>query len=318
MKKFKRIMSGLKIRNDDLVLGIGSGDNPFARADVLVDKFPMVVGRHRTSLMAARVDERPFIIGDAQALPFVDDAFDAIISRHILEHLPRPEEFIADIKRTGKRGYITTPSPFTELIHGGFVDEEKAFAPEVIEALHHGKGIEGHKWLVLGLDNHIYLTAKSQALYGVYLMFGSFIKKNTEYVRDTFFDAHPRWRETEIFWDRDKLQMSVVEDITPEAKEDDPIDLAEIVKSCRALAEGREQRTSWKGKLWRKVSSGREFELAKLLACPQCKQPLRIGEYVMTCQKCGEYPVVNDIPLLLKEFLNKAGEIHADKLYHHN
>ena len=318
MNKKKRIMSGLNIKNDDLVLGIGSGHNPFTRSDILVDKFPMVTGRHRTSLMTARVDERPFIIGDAQALPFADGAFDAIVSRHILEHLPRPEEFVAEITRVGKRGYISTPSPFTELIHGGYIDKAKQFTPEVIEALHHGKGVEGHKWIVLALDNHIYLTAKSPELYSAYLMFGAFVKKNTEYTRDAFFANHPRWRETEMFWESDKLQLSLLEDIAPEERLDEPVDLDEIVESCRALTAGREERSSWKRRLWRKMHSGREINLEELLACPLCKQSLVMGEHLITCRDCGEYPVVNGVPLLLKEFLNKAGEINADKLHHHH
>lgn len=103
------------IRPTDLVLDVGSGGNPDPRADVLCDRFlDDGTERHGQPL----VIDRTFVCGDAHRLPFADKAFDYVILSHVLEHVEDPARVLAEISRVGRRGYIETPSPEFEQVHG--------------------------------------------------------------------------------------------------------------------------------------------------------------------------------------------------------
>lgn len=104
----------MKIKPDDLVLEVGSGDKPYPRSDVLLDKLPEDSSEREAgrSLMI----DRPLVIADVEALPFADKSFDYIIASHVLEHAYHPAKFLDEISRVGKRGYIETPLPLRELV----------------------------------------------------------------------------------------------------------------------------------------------------------------------------------------------------------
>lgn len=109
----------------DLVLDIGSGNYPHPRADILVDF--TFDNTHRVSKLVT--DERPFIIANAEALPFKDKVIDFAICSHALEHVDNPKKAIEEISRIGKRGYIETPSQYMQKIcdtplHKWFIKEE--------------------------------------------------------------------------------------------------------------------------------------------------------------------------------------------------
>ena len=108
---------GLPIKRQDLVLDIGSGDNPHVRADVLCDRFVFDSGE-RNSRFDLVIDGRPFIVADACSIPVMDKSFDFVICRHLLEHMTDPEALLREIMRVGKPGYIETPSPLMERLHG--------------------------------------------------------------------------------------------------------------------------------------------------------------------------------------------------------
>jgi|GEM_PF-5494925 SAM-dependent methyltransferase len=110
----KEILDRLNIRPGDKVLEIGSGPMPFERADVLADKYIY----DDTQRCAPIVIDRPFVVCDAQALPFKDKSFDYIFCSQLLEHLDNPEAFFKEIMRVGKRGYIETPNELREKFQG--------------------------------------------------------------------------------------------------------------------------------------------------------------------------------------------------------
>jgi SAM-dependent methyltransferase len=117
----------VKINQDDLVLEVGSGDKPYPRADVLLDK-SLIDSSERESRKSLVID-RPMVVGDAEALPFADRAFDYIIASHVLEHARDPAKFLDELARVGKRGYIETPLPLRERVfdwsfHRWYVDQE--------------------------------------------------------------------------------------------------------------------------------------------------------------------------------------------------
>lgn len=96
------------ISRDDLVLDIGSGDKPFWRADVVVDKYPED-NKQRISGSIILDKRKLFIKADIEDLPFKDKTFDFIFCSHLLEHVGNPTKALAEITRVGKRGYIEVP-----------------------------------------------------------------------------------------------------------------------------------------------------------------------------------------------------------------
>jgi SAM-dependent methyltransferase len=93
----------------DLVLEVGSGGNPHPAAIVLAEKF--IDSSHR--LKGVKID-RHFVLADAAQLPFRDKTFDFSIAFHVLEHVPEPEKFLAEMSRVSKAGYIETPNVLYE------------------------------------------------------------------------------------------------------------------------------------------------------------------------------------------------------------
>lgn len=110
----QQILEGLGIAEDDLVLEVGSGDNPVPRSDVLLDKCleytPDREGRE------INIDRRPLIVCNAHKLPFKDKSFDYIIARQVLEYVDDPDKFLGELMRVGKRGYIEVANGLREVL----------------------------------------------------------------------------------------------------------------------------------------------------------------------------------------------------------
>ena len=98
----------------DFVLDVGSGGFPHSTADILVDKYLEDVLEHRSGNVLKL--DRPFVQADIIELPFKDKAFDYVIANQIIEHIPEPTRALDEIARVGRRGYISVPSEFQEII----------------------------------------------------------------------------------------------------------------------------------------------------------------------------------------------------------
>jgi SAM-dependent methyltransferase len=101
------------VSKNALVLEVGSGGNPYPRANVLLDAYEATRERHWVPL----VSDRPTVLGFVENLPFRDGAFDFVIASHVLEHSPDPERFIAELQRVARAGYIETPDAFMERVN---------------------------------------------------------------------------------------------------------------------------------------------------------------------------------------------------------
>lgn len=100
-----------------LVLEIGSGDNPNPRSNVLVDRFLA----DNTERGGNIIIDRPMVVADGHQLPFRDGVFAYVICSHILEHMDDPPQFVREITRVGKAGYIGSPSEIAErMFHWSF------------------------------------------------------------------------------------------------------------------------------------------------------------------------------------------------------
>jgi SAM-dependent methyltransferase len=93
-----------------LVLEIGSGSNPFFRANVLCDAFWDTPHRYSEKL----VHDRPTVLAFAENLPFKDNSFDFVIACHVLEHSDDPDKFLQELQRVGNAGYIEVPDALLE------------------------------------------------------------------------------------------------------------------------------------------------------------------------------------------------------------
>jgi SAM-dependent methyltransferase len=96
-----------------LVLEVGSGGNPYARANVLLDAYESTQERHWAPLIA----DRPTVLGFVENLPFRDRAFDFVIASHVLEHSSDPARFLGELQRVARAGYLEVPDAFMERIN---------------------------------------------------------------------------------------------------------------------------------------------------------------------------------------------------------
>ncbi len=98
------------VKKNALVLEVGSGGNPYFRANVLCDSYITTQERFFVPL----VHDRPTIIAPAENLPFKDNAFDFVIASHVLEHSDNPAKFLEELQRVAKAGYIEVPDAVME------------------------------------------------------------------------------------------------------------------------------------------------------------------------------------------------------------
>ena len=98
------------VKKSDLVLEVGSGGNPYFRANILCDAYFETQERFFIPL----IYDRPTIIAPAENLPFKDNIFDFVIASHVLEHSADPEKFLSELQRVARAGYIEVPDAFME------------------------------------------------------------------------------------------------------------------------------------------------------------------------------------------------------------
>ena len=103
----------LPVSSEDLVLEVGSGGNPYPRANVLLDAYEETSHRFWAPLIC----DRPTVIGFAENLPFKDNVFDFVICAHVLEHSEEPVKFLEELQRVSKAGYIEVPDAFMERLN---------------------------------------------------------------------------------------------------------------------------------------------------------------------------------------------------------
>src|SRR2546427_13131690 len=75
------------VSRNALVLEVGSGGNPYARSNVLLDAYEATRERHWVPLET----DRPTVLGFVEDLPFKDKAFAFVIASHVLEHSSDPQ-----------------------------------------------------------------------------------------------------------------------------------------------------------------------------------------------------------------------------------
>lgn len=102
------------INKNDLVLDVGSGDKPFWRADVIIDKY-LNDNQQRNSGSVIFDSKKLFVKADVEDLPFKDKVFDFVFCSHLLEHVENPDKAIRELTRVSKRGYIEVPNVILDI-----------------------------------------------------------------------------------------------------------------------------------------------------------------------------------------------------------
>jgi demethylmenaquinone methyltransferase/2-methoxy-6-polyprenyl-1,4-benzoquinol methylase len=86
----------------DLAAGTGTSSLPFARAGAFVVPVDFSIGMLRTG--RSRTAQLPFVGGDALALPFADDTFDAVTISFGLRNVADPDAGLRELLRVTRPG----------------------------------------------------------------------------------------------------------------------------------------------------------------------------------------------------------------------
>lgn len=269
----------MNIKPNDLVLEIGSGDNPKPRSDVLCDKLP----EDDTQRGGSIAIDRPFIAADGHYLPFSDKSFDYIICCHVLEHAEDPDLFISELMRVGKGGYIETPTEIGERLYGWAY----------------------HKWLI-NIDSSgklIFKPKKESSQFGqlfhyLYLEDPAYRKFHNQnhklFLNQYEWSQHIEYQIVEQdntlidLNNQDKVKALLNQQTKPgmisQIKDLVPPQFLRLIKSIAAQKRHRKNLKDIEG----------------IIVCPSCKGALNWHDQFISCQNClKKYPIRDGIPFLL-------------------
>jgi hypothetical protein len=136
---------------DQLVLDVGGGRSPFARADWVLD---LVAYEERRPVEDERFTRATWVQRDAcdrEPWPFEDGRFDFAVCSHTLEDVRDPVWVCSELQRVARAGYAEVPSRLEEQSWG-------VVGPWA--------GWSHHRWLVDVGERSILFVAKPHALHG--------------------------------------------------------------------------------------------------------------------------------------------------------
>jgi SAM-dependent methyltransferase len=102
------------VRPGDVLLDIGSGNNPSPRADLLADFFPDD-SFHRSGEV---VEHKPLLVCSVDRIPLRRRSIDFVLCSHVLEHVADPVRSAAELSRIAKAGYAETPAYGKDILIG--------------------------------------------------------------------------------------------------------------------------------------------------------------------------------------------------------
>lgn len=256
---------------DALVLEVGSGGNPYARSNVLLDAYYETRERHWVPLTV----DRPFVFGFLEKLPFKDKSFDFVIASHVLEHSPAPERALAELQRVARAGYIEVPDAFMER-----VNPYKDHRAEI--TVRDGKLVIRKKraWVV---DSELVELYADRA---------------KPFVAGELIPARPFAFHVRHYW-QDRIEFQIVNPET-DASWTGPVD------DRPRVARGADA-PGWRDAIRRilrqamsQTARNRRIDLSSLLACPDCGTPsLTRTATGYVCPKCAaSFPDRDGMPML--------------------
>lgn len=255
-----------------LVLEVGSGGNPYFRANVLLDAYEHTRERHYVPL----VSDRPTVLGYVENLPFKDKAFDFVIASHVLEHSSDPERFLSELERVAKAGYIEVPDALMERLNP-YLD---------------------HRLEITVRQNRLIIQKKTAWQVDTELVELYESRANTviagKVIPSFPFEFHVRY-----YWS-DRIEREIV---NPEDDASWPAPEADHQVSSRRTS----LRAMFKSIVLRQIRRlfsqnrrNRNLDITTLLRCPKCEEgEIHLAGSVAECGVCGgRYEVENGIPKL--------------------
>jgi uncharacterized protein YbaR (Trm112 family) len=260
------------VTKDALVLEVGSGGKPYPRADVLLDAYENTRERNWAPLVA----DRPTVLGFVERLPFRDKAFDFVIASHVLEHSADPAQFIAELQRVAKAGYIEVPDAFFERINP----------------------LLDHHLEITQRDGRL-LIRKKPAHVVDHDLVELYEDRAKGYVTRELFVGHPFAFHVRYYW-RGKIDFVVV---NPE------VDAAWFAQEPQGALSAASHEPSVRHRvqsvvlnLFQTISRRRRrrIDLQELLRCPVCMNEELVTEPDrIRCCKCNRiYPVRGGVPVM--------------------
>lgn len=259
------------VPSDALVLEVGSGGNPYPRANVLLDAYEDTIERYHEPL----IKDRPLVYGYVERMPFCDKTFDFVIASHVLEHTPDPDAFLGELMRVGKAGYIETPDAFIERI-----------IP-----------FRFHRLEVTDRDGKLVISKKSSwKPHGELVELFEHKLKGREFI--SLMERHPEPFYVRFYW-KDSIVYSVLNPETA-ATWEFPQQVEPRNASTgysRPLRAAAVRVARW---FWSQGRRNSRIDLAPLLRCPTCYgHPLSHHNEQLRCDRCNSaYAIVNGIPQL--------------------
>lgn len=251
-----------------LVLEIGSGGNPYYRANVLLDAYESTSERHWVPL----VSDRPTVLAFAESLPFKDKVFDFIIASHVLEHSRDPRRFLEEMQRVAKSGYIEVPDAFMERINP-YPDHRLEITNR------HGK-------LVIRKKKEWQVDPDVVELYE---------DRVKEIITKQVIPIHPFAFHVRYYW-QDEIHFEILNpdfemkthSSQPQRPPSNEISLKEVIHA-KLLSIIR--------RLFSQHRRNSRIDLTALLRCPDCHaDEFSIGESLLFCRHCEKkYSLKNDI-----------------------
>ena len=259
------------VSRDALVLEVGSGGNPYPRANVLMDAYEETGERHWVPL----ITDRPFVFGFTEYLPFKTRAFDFVIASHVFEHSPNPERFLSELQRVAHGGYIETPDAFMERIN--------PYPDHRLEITVRDGALVIRKKPTIVADEE--LVELYRARVKPYM--------TREFMRQRPFSFHMRyyWSE-QIRYEIKNPTTAINWTLPAPAKRHPPSSLSLSIRS---------QLVTLARSLMSQRSRNRKINLYQLLRCPTCgsEQDLDRRQDCLICKACQtEYPLRNGIPIM--------------------
>lgn len=252
-----------------LVLEVGSGGSPYFRANVLIDAYEKSRERH----WAPFITDRPSVVGMGESLPFQDKLFDFVIASHVLEHSADPENFLRELQRVAKAGYIETPDAFMERINPYWDHRSE-----------------------VTVRNGVLEVRKKSAWSPNPELVELYEARAKDLIAGSIIPANPFIFHTRFYWS-DQISYRV---INPEV---DSGWVPPIMQQTTHV------QMSWRARVGRlglaiartlfsQRHRNRQIRLADLLECPACKSAaLKFDNKAVTCTGCKrQYDVVAGVP----------------------
>jgi SAM-dependent methyltransferase len=253
-----------------LVLEVGSGGNPYPRANVLLDAYEETRERHWVPLVV----DRPTVLGFVERLPFKDKAFDFVIASHVFEHSRDPAAFLGELQRVARAGYIETPDALMERLYP----------------------YRDHR-LEVTVRNETLVVRKKAAWKNDPVIAECFEAKATPKFKQSLVPKHPFEFHVRYYWS-DQIPLQVLNPETVIPDDETPASPPSADSPPPGATGVREM---LRGACRRWLSQSRRnaaINLADLLACPECRQGVEKHEGSYRCAACGKsYAVRNGIPV---------------------